>query len=84
LGILSLIPLLTVKDSGFVRWHAKNGLVLGAAVIVVSLLTIPGITCLVTCPLFLAVGVLDVMAMVKALNGQRWRIPGVSDLADKF
>jgi uncharacterized membrane protein len=85
LGILSLIPLLTVKDSDFVRWHAKNGLVLGVGgAIVVSILTIPGITCFVTCPLCLVITVLDVMAMIKALNGQRWRIPGVSDLADKF
>ena len=28
LGILSLIPMLTVKDSEFVKWHAKQGLVL--------------------------------------------------------
>src|SRR5215469_5978975 len=28
LGLLALIPLLTVNDSEFVKWHAKNGLVL--------------------------------------------------------
>src|SRR3954468_9065768 len=28
LGLLALVPLLTVNDSEYVRWHAKNGLVL--------------------------------------------------------
>ena len=28
--------------------------------------------------------VLSVLGLVKALNGERWRIPVISDLADKF
>jgi len=85
LGILALIPLLTVKDSGYVQWHAKNGLVLGVGgAIVISILSaIPviGILSCIAIPLLLVV---DIVAMVKALGGVRWRIPGVSDLADRL
>lgn len=87
LSILALIPLLTVKDSEFVRWHAKNGLVLGVGGgIFVSVLSavIPGIGCAITCPLAILLIVADLMGMMKALNGVRWRIPGVSDLAEKL
>lgn len=85
LGLLALIPLLTVKDSEYVRWHAKNGLVLGfGGGIVLSILGAIPILGLVTCLLGPALLVVDIMAMVKSFNGQRWRIPVVSDIAEKF
>jgi uncharacterized membrane protein len=90
LGLLALIPLITVKDSPFINWHAKNGLVLGlGGGIVLSIVS--AILTPVFCigPLIglaggIALIVVDVMAMLKALNGQRWRIPVISDLADKL
>lgn len=85
LGLLALIPLLTVKDSEYVKWHAKNGLVLGfgGAIVLTILGAIPLIG-LITSLLGPALLVVDIMAMVKALNGEKWRIPLVSDLAEKF
>jgi uncharacterized membrane protein len=41
LGILALIPFLTVKDSEYVKWHAKQGLVLGVASFVFFILLVP-------------------------------------------
>lgn len=80
---LSLIPLLTVKDSDYVKWHARNGLVFGLAswlaLSVLGAVAFP-LGCLATC----AVLVVDIVAMVKSLNGVRWRIPLVSDLAEKL
>ena len=85
LGILALIPLLTVKDSEFVKWHSKNGLVLGVGGgIVTSIVSMIPVIGLISCLLGLALLVVDIMAMVKALGGERWRIPVISDLADKF
>jgi len=84
--VLALIPLLTVKDSDFVRWHAKNGLTLGiAAVVIIGLLSfIPLLNCLIWFAGTIAFIVVTVMAISKALRGERWRIPGISDIADKF
>ncbi len=85
LGILALIPMLTVKDSDFVKWHAKQGLVLGVgggiAVTIIGMIPIVG---LISCVLMPAILVLCVMGIIKAMGGQRWRIPVVADIADKL
>ncbi|MFO0599382.1 MAG: hypothetical protein U0228_29005 [Myxococcaceae bacterium] len=85
LGILSLIPFLTVKDSEYVKWHAKQGLVLavGGGIVMMVLAFIPFVG-LVNCLLFPAFVVLSIMAIMKALKGERWALPVVSDLANKF
>lgn len=90
LSLLSLIPLLTVKDSDYVQWHAKNGLVLGLGVGVVLsllwgiLLTIPVLGWLTGCTLWVGWIGVNIVAMRKALRGERWRVPVVSDLAAKL
>ncbi len=85
LGPLALIPLLTVKDSEFVKWHAKNGLtldVLGFLAWIILQLLPAGL--FLACVSVLGLIGVTVIAISKALRGERWRIPGVSDLADKF
>lgn len=93
LGILGLVPLLVEKNDKEVQWHAKNGLVLFAAwvgVLVVDVLVIPFLhffACLYSILMFFAgllYLVLVVLGIVKALNGQRLIIPGLSQFADKF
>lgn len=88
-GLFSLIPLLTVKDSEYVKWHAKQGLVmLGAfiawAIVGLILGLIPFLGLALSCLGWVGLWVVDIMAMVKALKGERWRIPVVADIADKF
>ncbi len=89
-GILALIPLLTVKDSEYVKWHAKNGLVLGLggvlAITVLSVLVgwIPVLGQLIVVVAWLGILALHILGIVKGLEGQRWRIPVVSDLAEKL
>ena len=85
LGCLSLIPLLTVKDSPFVKFHAKQGLVLlGLGIGVGILSVVPFIGWILGCVGSVGILVFAVMGIVKALNGERWRIPVVGDLADKI
>jgi fumarate reductase subunit D len=87
LGVLALIPLLTVKDSEFVRWHAKNGLTLGIAgllIIVVINMFLPVLGCLLAPLETIAFVALTVLAITKALRGERWRIPAVTDIAERF
>jgi uncharacterized membrane protein len=85
LGILSLIPLLTVKDSDYVKFHAKQGLALAICSVAVFLVAwIPIIGQILACVVWLAVVVITIMSIVKAFKPERWRIPVVSSLADKF
>ncbi len=89
-GLFSLIPLLTVKDSDYVKWHAKQGLVLFFAFIVAGVAAavigmIPVIGWIISGCLYpLAALGLSIMAIMKALKGERWRLPVVADLADKI
>lgn len=84
-GLLSLIPFLTVKDSEYVKYHAKQGLVLFVAMVVVAILNvIPVIGTIIYCVGFLAYLVVSIMGIMKALKGERWQIPVISDLAAKF
>jgi len=90
LGPLALIPFLAEKNDPEVQWHAKHGLVLVCAEILVWILcTISSmfLHCL-GCFLWAAVGivilVVHVLCIMKALQGQRMIIPGLSEFADKF
>lgn len=86
LGLLALLPLFLVKDSAFVQWHAKQGLTLsvGMFVLFVVFNVIPYLGCLVSGLLSIAWIALSIMAILRAFNGERWRIPVVSDLSEKF
>jgi len=94
LWLLALIPLLVEKDDKEVQWHAKHGLVLLLAEIVlwvaitmINIVTGFFIGCLVgvlSLGLWLAILILHIVCIVKGVNGQRLIIPGVSQYADKF
>src|SRR5512140_205300 len=94
LGILALIPLIIKKDDREVQWHAKNGLVLTVAYIVVVILWAivqhfmpSAVGCalsFVGCALWVGYIALMVFGIMKALKGDRLIVPGLSDFADKF
>lgn len=94
LGILALIPLLMKKEDREIQWHAKNGLMLTVAFIVVSIVwslinnflpaTLGCALFFVSCAIGIGWLVLSIMGIMKALKGQRFRIPMVSDFADKI
>ena len=92
LGLLALIPLLTEKDDKEVQWHAKHGLVqFFAWVILFVALTIlsfiPGVGCIssiISLFLWIPMIIVTVLSIVKATQGQRFIIPGLSDFANKF
>jgi len=96
-GIFSLIPFLTKKDDREMQWHSKNGLTLCIAWIVVAVAwQIMGIVVgtiswslariwgAAGCLIGLGFLIIDIMAMVKAMNGERMRIPVVSDMSEKM
>lgn len=94
LGLLALIPLLTKKEDPEVQWHAKNGLAITIAWFVVwiafQLITfvLPwGIRAawgILGCIVGLAFFVVWIIALVKAVGGQRFRVPVITDLAEKM
>jgi uncharacterized membrane protein len=92
LWLLALVPLLVEKDDREVQWHAKNGLVLVFAEIVLwiafmILHFIPFLGCamlIVQFALWIGILILHIMCIVKGVNGQRLIIPGLSQYADKF
>jgi uncharacterized membrane protein len=97
LWVLAVIPLLVEKTDSEVQWHAKHGLVLTAAELVllfayvlatsiVSLATF-GLGCVLSLLLVFAwIGILalHVVAIIKGVNGGRLIIPGLSEYADRF
>jgi uncharacterized membrane protein len=95
LGLLALIPFLVEKDDREVQWHARNGLLLFAAeVVVIIVLQIFssvmafvdfGCTgCVLMWVVALIMFVVHIIAIVKGVNGDRLIIPGLSQYADRF
>lgn len=97
LGPLALFPFLLEKDDQEVQWHSKHGLVLCAAEIalwivlgvadVIMTAIFPPLGCIFII-FFLVLGagllVFHIMCMVKGNQGERLKVPTLSDLADKF
>ena len=72
------VPIYFLKRSDpFVRFHSRQGLILFAASVVFSFIPILG--WFLNIIVFLVV----LVAFVRALSGEQWKIPYVSDLADR-
>ncbi|HEV7667766.1 MAG TPA: DUF4870 domain-containing protein [Thermoanaerobaculia bacterium] len=93
LGLLAIIPLVVEKDDKEIQWHAKHGLVICVLWFIVCiavgvLSVIPFFGHLAGCffSVVAPIGalILAVLCIMKAVNGQRFIIPGVSQYADKF
>ena len=94
---LGIVPLLVKKDDREVKWHAMNGLLLFAAYVVVSIVwwllqafVLDGMGCglgiiltLISCGITIGYIVIIIMAIMKAVRGERMRFPVISDMADK-
>lgn len=95
LGILAVIPLVAEKEDREVQWHAKHGLVLLVAEIIISVIisVVGGMVsfadagcsgCMASSLFWVVVMVVHILAIVKGVNGQRLIIPGLSDFANRF
>ncbi len=75
--LLFFIPLIAKPDNQFCRAHAKQGLAFtiiffACAVLVITWIIIP------------LLWLLDIIALINALGGEYWKVPGVGALAEKF
>ena len=94
---LGIVPLIAKKDDREVKWHAMNGLLLFAAYVLVSIVwwilqafVLDGMGCglgiiltLISCVISIGYIVIFIMAIMKAIRGERMRFPVISDMADK-
>ena len=84
--ILFLVPLLTQKESPFAQFHAKQGMIVCIAWIVMSfiLMVIPVIGWMLI-PLMniLFIGI-SIVAIIKTFSGEAWEIPGAAGLRKTF
>lgn len=97
LGPLALFSLLASRKE-FVKWHAKQGLLLSVTLVALAIVakTLHLLMRRVFWPVFaelywagvglLALGVVLValLCIVRALEGERFKIPMLGDLADRF
>ena len=93
LTFLGFIPLLAAKENREVRWHAANGLLLFGAVVAIGVaatvigILVPSLSCIYPVLMFLVLivyTIIAILAIVKALDGQRLIVPGISRYADRF
>ncbi|MBI5037663.1 MAG: DUF4870 domain-containing protein [Candidatus Kerfeldbacteria bacterium] len=75
--ILSIVMLIIKKDDEFVKYHAKQGLIL-------FILSFVGVIPVIGWFVWLAVVILDIIGFIKALSGERYKVPVVGDLAEKI
>lgn len=97
LWLLALIPFLVEKDDKEVQWHAKHGLVLlglefvaWIAIFIIGIIAgmmfdfLGCIFSILNLVLWLGFIALRVFCIYKATQGERFKIQGVSDFADRF
>ncbi len=82
LGVLVIIPLLVARHNPYVVFHAKQGLVILVGYILAMFLVMW--TSVFGNLLWLVLLLASVAGLIQALRGKRWRMPGISALADKF
>ena len=97
LWALALVPLLFEKQDDEVQWHAKHGIVLMIAELVLlfaymmmtSIVSLASLGLGIVLILFLvfawvAILAVHVVAILKGINGARFVIPGLSEYANRF
>lgn len=75
--ILSVVMLIVKKDDEFVKFHAKQGLVLFIASFI-------GVVPVIGWAIWLVVVVLCIIGFIKALSGEKYKVPIVGDIAEKI
>jgi len=85
LWVLALVPLLFKRDRAFVQFHARQGFLLFAVEVAISMvMVIPVLGWLVGFFGWLAAVLLSVLGLLAALTGRTWAMPILGEYAKKF
>lgn len=85
LGILFLIPLLTLKDNAFAKFHVKQGIILtilGVAIWIIA--WVPFIGWLVGVVVWIYILIMVIMGIINSLGGKYWKMPILGGLAQQW
>ena len=83
--ILCLVPVLMKKENEFVKFHAKQGLVLFIIEMAVAIIgIIPFLGSLIYVLGMFICGVLSIIGIIQVLMGNKWKIPFVSEWSEKI
>jgi len=85
LWVLCLIPVLVKKEDPFVRFHARQGLMLfivEVGIVVIGI--IPGLGPVVYKLGIFICGLLSLIGIVQVLMGNKWKMPVIGEWAEKI
>ncbi len=81
---LCFIPLVMMRDNKFAVKHGKMGLILFLIEIVAVVFLFPGISDFFWRLILILCAIIAIVGIIHSLQGKEFRLPYVSDLADKF
>lgn len=89
LGIVGGIIFYSISKDSYVRFHSMQSIMLSVAVVVIyGLLGVLGFVIpflfMINWLLYLAVTALWVLMMIKAYQGERFKLPIIGDMAEKY
>lgn len=85
LGILWLVPLLTLKDNAFAKFHVKQGIMLTILWVASSILAaIPIIGWLADLVIWIYAVIMMILGIVNSLNGKYWKMPILGKWAEDW
>jgi uncharacterized membrane protein len=85
LGVFCLIPLIIKSKNDFIRFHARQGLILFLAEIIFTLiLIIPFFGWLISLLGWFVCGLVSITAIIKTLQGKSWKIPVLNKFSYKI
>ncbi len=83
--VTGIIFFVIEKENKFVRFHAMQSIITFGSFFVLSLVLgfVPGIGYILICLLWIVSVILWVTLMVKAYQGERFKLPVIGDMAEK-
>ncbi|MBF0339552.1 MAG: hypothetical protein HQL95_01145 [Magnetococcales bacterium] len=85
LGILSLVPLVVNRDDSYVRFHARQGIVLWMwEVLAIYSLVFPGLGRLFFGISSLLCFVFSVIGLISVFTGRAWKLPLIGNWAENI
>ncbi len=82
--VTGIIFFVIEKDNKFVRFHAFQSLVLFGGLFVIQMVLVFTIVLIILVPILnIATLILWVVLMIKAYNGEKFKLPVIGDMAEK-